>query len=52
MESWCSAPIYKGSGLRNNFENYRPIIVLSPISKIFEALVSAQMKYYFESLNI
>ena len=28
-----------------------PITVLSPISKVFEALVAAQIKFYFERLN-
>ncbi len=28
-----------------------PITVLSPISKVFKALVAAQKKFYFERLN-
>jgi retron-type reverse transcriptase len=42
-------PIYKGKGLKSSPDNYRPISVLTPISKIFETLVAAQLKSYLEA---
>jgi hypothetical protein len=45
-------PVYKGSGPKNNFENYRPISVISPIAKVFESLLALQMRKYFEEFNI
>jgi len=40
-------PIFKGSGLRSNLESYRPITVLSPISKVFEALGALVSKIFY-----
>jgi hypothetical protein len=42
-------PIYKGKGSKSDLENYRPISVLSPISKIFEMLLAERITDYFES---
>ena len=42
------SPIYK-SGSRDECSNYRPISVLSTISKIFEKIVFDQMNEYFAS---
>ena len=39
-------PIYK-SGKKNNINNYRPISLLSPFSKIFEFLVCERLKKFF-----
>ena len=32
-------PIYKSKGAKSELDNYRPISVLSPVSKIFERLI-------------
>ena len=44
-------PVYK-KGSKSNISNYRPISVLSPIAKVFEALVGVRIKDYFESNDI
>ena len=46
------SPIHKGKGLKSSFENYRPISVLSPVSKVFEKLLADQMYNYFESKKL
>ena len=45
-------PIYKGKGSKSSLDNYRPISILSPISKVFENLLSIQLRQFFESNGI
>jgi len=45
-------PIYKGKGSKASLDNYRPISILSPISKVFENLLSIQLRQFFESNGI
>ena len=45
-------PIFKEKGDDFNFENYRPISLLSIISKIFERVVHDQLYSYFEENNL
>ena len=35
--------------LKSKLDNYRPISILSPISKVFENLLSSQIRSFFES---
>ena len=42
-------PIYKGTGEVNEPNNYRPISVVSHISKMFEKCINHQLLQYFES---
>ena len=54
-EEWKSAvvtPLYKNKGSRTDLNNYRGISILSPVSKIFEKLISHQITDYFENSNI
>ena len=44
-------PIHK-SGPKNEFENYRPISVLSILSKILERIVHKQLLTHFETENL
>ena len=44
-------PIYK-TGKKNDVNNYRPISLLSPFSKIFESLVCERLNDYFLSNEI
>ena len=46
-----TVPIFK-KGQKNNFENYRPISLLSSISKIFEKIVHEQLSSYPEISKI
>lgn len=41
-------PIYK-KGSKSSYNNYRPISIISTISKIFEILINSQIINYFES---
>lgn len=43
-------PLYKGSGPRNIANSYRPISVLSPITKIFESVLFAKIRILIEPL--
>jgi hypothetical protein len=45
-------PCYKGKGNKSDVNNYRPISVLSPLSKIFESLIAKRISHYFESNNL
>ena len=45
-------PVYKGKGKKNDVDNYRPISVLSPIAKIFEAIIGEQLSDHFEDNNL
>ena len=40
-------PIYKNSGAKDDFTNYRPISLLSALSKLFEKVVEQQVYEYF-----
>jgi hypothetical protein len=42
-------PIFKGKGLKTALDNYRPVSILSPISKLFETLLSQQISSFLES---
>lgn len=49
-EDWKYAlvtPLYKNKGSKQDCKNYRPISVISPIVKVFEFLLSNQIKDYF-----
>ena len=54
-EEWKSAvvtPLYKNKGSRSDPNNYRGISVLSPVSKVFEKLLSSQISDYFNNKNL
>ena len=42
-------PIYKGKGSHSALDSYRPISILSPVSKLFEKLLAEQIYNYLES---
>ena len=42
-------PCYKGKGSKSDVNNYRPISVLSPLSKVFESLIAVRITNYFEN---
>ena len=44
-------PIYK-EGDRDSFSNYRPISLLSPISKIFERIIYSRIYSYIEKFHL
>ena len=44
--------LYKGKGEDTNFENYRPISLLSIISKIYERAVFNQLYEFFQSKKL
>ena len=45
-------PIYKASGERSDFDNYRPISVLNVLSKVLEKIVYQQLLEYLEENNL
>ena len=45
-------PIYKGKGSKFDFNSYRPISVISPISKAFETIIARRLIDYFEENNL
>lgn len=45
-------PVYKNKGSRRKTTYYRPISIISVISKIFEKVIAAQLVSYLESSNI
>ena len=45
-------PIYKNKGLKQDTKNYRPISLLSPISKMYEKIISKAMLVHIESNSI
>ena len=45
-------PIYKEKGSKSFADNYRPISVLPPIDKIFEAIIGDQIRKFFEPNDI
>jgi len=45
-------PNFKGTGSKSDFNNYRPISIIPPIAKVFEALVTKRMLVYLERNNI
>ena len=53
--SWKIAsvvPVFKNSGERSDPQNYRPISLLSVISKVFESLISSSLTNHLESLKL
>ena len=45
-------PCFKGKGSKSDVNNYRPISVLSPLSKVFESLIAVRITNYFEKNNL
>lgn len=45
-------PIYKKKGERTSKENYRPIALLSVLSKILERVIANQLIHYFEKEHL
>ena len=54
-DSWHEGklrPIYKNKGERSNPENYRPITVLSCLSKLFTAILNARLTKFLDRYDI
>ena len=45
-------PVFKNSGERSDPRNYRPISLLSIISKVFESLINSALTRHLESLHL
>ena len=45
-------PIYKGTGLKSNPGNFRPISLIPTIGKIFESVVKVQLVDYFDRCSL
>ena len=45
-------PVYKGKGNKSLLDNYRPISIISPVSKVFESVMGKKIRDYFEQNNI
>ena len=45
-------PVYKGKGNKSHLDNYRPISIISPISKVFESVMGKKIRDYFEQNKI
>jgi len=45
-------PLYKGKGQRNDVSSYRPITILSPLSKLFEKLVYNDVVRFLNRQNL
>jgi len=45
-------PIYKGKGDKGCLDNYCPISIISPMSKVFEAILGLKMRLFLENNNL
>ena len=45
-------PIYKGKNSQSSLGNYRPISIISPIAKVFESIIGANIRKFLESNNL
>ena len=54
-DDWKTAyitAIFKGKGNKSSLENYRPISILSPISKVFEAILGQKIRSYMKNNHL
>lgn len=54
-EPWCIGnivPVYKNKGSVDNIENYRPITLLSCISKLFTSILTHRLNKFAEDYDI
>jgi hypothetical protein len=45
-------PLYKNKGDKTDPNNYRGILVITPVAKLFEKIISEQITRYFEKNNL